>query len=75
MSYNSLQVSGRKRMSGGLELTGFYVWSKSIMENLGYYGCGSVNSDGAYWQDAYNRRANRGPSCFDAQPQLLARRR
>src|SRR5262249_45912507 len=21
----------------------------------------------AYWQDAYNRRGNRGPSCFDAQ--------
>ena len=44
MSYNALQISGRKRLSGGLELTGFYVWSKSIMENLGYYGCGSVNS-------------------------------
>lgn len=67
MSYNSLQVSGRKRLSGGLELTGFYVWSKSIMENLGYYGCGSVNAEGAYWQDAYNRLGNRGPSCFDAQ--------
>lgn len=67
MSYNSLQVSGRKRLSGGLELTGFYVWSKSIMENLGYYGCGSVNAEGAYWQDAYNRRGNRGPACFDAQ--------
>jgi hypothetical protein len=67
MSYNSLQISGRKRLSGGLEITGFYVWSRSMMENLGYYGCGSVNSEGAYWQDAYNRRANRGPSCFDAQ--------
>ena len=67
MSYNSMQFSGRKRLSGGLEMTGFYVWSKSIMENLGYYGCGSVNAEGAYWQDAYNRRANRGPSCFDAQ--------
>ena len=38
-----------------------------MMENLGYYGCGSVNSEGAYWQDAYNRRGNRGPACFDAQ--------
>jgi len=42
------------------------VWSKSIMDNLGYYGCASVNSDGAYWQDAYNRRANKGPACFDS---------
>jgi hypothetical protein len=67
MSYNSLQVSGRRRFAGGLELTGFYVWSKSIMENLGYYGCGSVNAEGAYWQDAYNRLGNRGPACFDAK--------
>ncbi|HXJ42377.1 MAG TPA: carboxypeptidase-like regulatory domain-containing protein [Bryobacteraceae bacterium] len=67
MSYNALQISGRKRLSGGLELTGFYVWSKSVMEGLGYYGCGSVNAEGAYWQDAYNRRGNRGLSCFDAK--------
>jgi hypothetical protein len=67
MSYNALQVSGRHRLSGGLSLTGFYVWSKSIMDNLGYYGCANVSSDGAYWQDAYNRQANKGPACFDAR--------
>jgi hypothetical protein len=67
MSYNSLQISGRRRLSSGLTLTGFYVWSKSIMDNLGYYGCASVNSDGAYWQDAYSRRANKGPACFDSR--------
>jgi hypothetical protein len=67
MSYNALQVSGRHRLSGGLSLTGFYVWSKSIMDNLGYYGCAGVASDGAYWQDAYDRKANNGPACFDAQ--------
>ncbi|HEV3196618.1 MAG TPA: carboxypeptidase regulatory-like domain-containing protein [Bryobacteraceae bacterium] len=66
MSYNALQVSGRHRLKGGLTVTGFYVWSKSIMDNLGYYGCASVNSDGAYWQDAYSRRANKGPACFDS---------
>ena len=38
-----------------------------MMENLGYYGCGSTSAEGAYWQDAYNRRGNRGPSCFDAK--------
>jgi len=26
-----------------------------------------VNGEGAYWQDAYNRLANRGPACFDAR--------
>jgi len=67
MSYNSLQISGRRRMSAGLSLTGFYVWSKSLMDNFGYYGCGSVATEGAYWQDAYNRRGNKGPACFDAR--------
>ncbi len=67
MSYNALQVTGRKRLSGGLSFVTAYTLSKSIMENLGYYGCGNVASDGAYWQDAYNRRGNRGPACFDAR--------
>jgi Carboxypeptidase regulatory-like domain len=67
MSYNALQVSGRHRLRGGVTLSGFYVWSKSIMDNLGYYGCASVSSDGAYWQDAYNRQANKGPACFDSR--------
>ena len=26
-----------------------------------------MSSDGAYWQDAYNRKANNGPACFDAR--------
>ena len=33
---------------------------------MGYYGCAAVNSDGAYWQNAYDRHANFGPACFDA---------
>jgi hypothetical protein len=67
MNYNALQISGRHRARGGLTLTGFYVWSKSLSDNLGYYGCAGVASDGAYWQDAYNRRGNWGPACFDAR--------
>jgi hypothetical protein len=67
MSYNSLQATGRRRFADGLEFITTYTLSKSIMENLGYYGCGSVNAEGAYWQDAYNRLGNRGPSCFDAK--------
>jgi hypothetical protein len=67
MSYNALQISGRHRASGGLTLTGFYVWSRSLSDNLGYYGCAGVASDGAYWQDAYNRKGNWGPACFDAR--------
>jgi hypothetical protein len=53
-------------MGGGLEAMASYTFSKTLTDNLGYYGCGSVNSDGAYWQNAYDRRANFGPACFDA---------
>jgi hypothetical protein len=67
MWYNSLQLSGRRRLSGGLELLAAYTFSKTLSDNLGYYGCGLVNSDGAYWQNAYDRHANYGPACFDAR--------
>lgn len=67
MSYNSLQVTGRKRLSHGLDFVTSYTLSKTMMENLGYYGCGSVNAEGAYWQNAYDRLGNRGPACFDAR--------
>lgn len=66
-SYNALQMSTRKRLSQGFEFLGSYTFSKTMMDNLGYYGCGSVNSDGAYWQNAYDRLANRGPACFDSK--------
>ena len=44
-----------------------YTYSKTDTDGLGYYGCGGVNSEGAYWQDAYNRRGNYGPACFDVR--------
>jgi hypothetical protein len=65
--YNALQVSGRRRMTGGLEMLFQYTFSKANTDGLGYYGCGSVNAEGAYWQDAYNRRGNYGPACFDVR--------
>ncbi|MCX6614306.1 MAG: carboxypeptidase regulatory-like domain-containing protein [Acidobacteria bacterium] len=65
--YNALQVSGRRRMSGGLEMLFQYTFSKTNTDGLGYYGCGGVNAEGAYWQDANNRRGNYGPACFDVR--------
>jgi len=64
-NYNSLQMTARHRLGGGLELISAYTFSKTLTDNLGYYGCGNVNSDGAYWQNAYDRHANFGPACFD----------
>jgi len=65
--YNALQISGRRRMTAGLEMLFQYTYSKTNTDGLGYYGCGGVNAEGAYWQDAYNRRANYGPACFDVR--------
>ncbi len=65
--YNALQISGRRRLSGGIEMLFQYTYSKTNTDGLGYYGCGSVNAEGAYWQDANNRRGNYGPACFDVR--------
>lgn len=65
--YNAMQLSGRRRMTGGFEALFQYTFSKTNTDGLGYYGCGSVAAEGAYWQDAYNRRGNYGPACFDVR--------
>jgi hypothetical protein len=65
-NYNALQVTARKRASNGLELLANYTYSKSLSNNLGYYGGNGVASQSAYWQDAYNGGGDYGPAFFDA---------
>jgi hypothetical protein len=65
-NYNALQITGRKRASHGLELLANYTYSKTLSNNLGYYGANGVSSQSAYWQDAYNGGADYGPAFFDA---------
>jgi hypothetical protein len=69
MNYNSLQVTGRRRLSHGLEVLANWTYSKGLSNNLGYYGAGggAGDSQSAYWQDAYNGRADYGPTYFDAR--------
>lgn len=67
MNYHALQLSGRKRFSHGLEFLASYTLSKTLTDNLGYFGSGGVNTTGAYWQNAYNRHADYGRSFFDAR--------
>ncbi len=64
--YNSLQVSARRRLSQGFEFLASYTLSKTLTDNLGYYGSGGVNAASAYWANAYNRLGDRGLSFFDA---------
>jgi hypothetical protein len=66
MNYNSLQVSGRKRLSHGLEFQSSYTFSKVLTDNRGYYGNGGADGEGAYWENAYDRRGDYGVGFFNA---------
>ncbi|MEZ5352615.1 MAG: TonB-dependent receptor [Bryobacteraceae bacterium] len=67
MDYHSLQATARRRFRGGLDFIASYTWGKTLTDNLGYYGSGFTSSEGAYWQNAYDRRSNRGPAFFDVR--------
>ncbi len=68
MDYDSLQLSARKRMSGGVEFIASYTLSKTLTDNRGFYGGGTfISGEGAYWQNAYNRESDRGRAFYDAR--------
>jgi Carboxypeptidase regulatory-like domain/TonB-dependent Receptor Plug Domain len=68
MNYNALQTTLRSRVSHGFEYLANYTWSKSMSNNLGYYGAGggAAASQSAYWQNSYDGGADYGPAYFDA---------
>jgi hypothetical protein len=66
-NYHALQVSARQRLVRGFEFLLSYTLSKTMSDNLGYYGSGGVASQGAYPSDNYNRRRDYGPAFFDAR--------
>ncbi len=71
--YNALQVSARQRYSRGLEFLLSYTFSKTMTDNLGYYGSGGVSAQGAYSANHYDRRGyNYGPAFFDATHNFVA---
>jgi hypothetical protein len=66
--YDSLQVQLRKRLSAGLEYQMSYTFSKGMSDAIGYYGeGGQAASQSAYWQYLYDRKAEWGPTYFDAK--------
>src|SRR5262245_25138719 len=70
--YNSLQVGARQRFTRGLEFMASYTYSKSLTDNLGYYGSGGVAAQVAYSGNAYNRHYyNYGPAFFDVRHNLV----
>jgi hypothetical protein len=67
MDYNALQMTARRRLSAGLDFLAAYTFGKTLTDNLGYYGSANTSGEGAYWQNAYDRRSNRGPAFFDVR--------
>jgi len=66
MRYNALQGSANKRLSRGLQFTASYTLSRTLTDNIGYYGSPGVAAAASYWQSAYNRHGDYGPSFFNA---------
>jgi hypothetical protein len=70
MNYDSLQTTLVKRYSRGIDFNLSYTLSKTLNDALGFFGAGGVQSEGAYWQNAYDRRGNYGPAAWDARHNL-----
>jgi hypothetical protein len=66
-AYDGLQTSMRQRLHEGLEFLASYTYSKSLSDNVGYYGVGwgQTAGQGYYYLDSSNPRADYGPSPYD----------
>jgi hypothetical protein len=63
-----MQAQLRKRMSAGIEFQAAYTFSKGMSDAIGYYGEGGQSANqSAYWQNLYDKRAEWGPTYFDAR--------
>ena len=65
--YKALQASLRQRNVAGFEYLASYTLSETKTNNLGYYGSGGVEAEGAYWMNTYEPEWNYGPAFFDAR--------
>jgi len=69
--YDSLQVTARRRFTAGFEYLLSYTFSKGMSDAIGYYGeGGQAASQSAYFQNLYDRKAEWGPTYFDAKNML-----
>jgi Carboxypeptidase regulatory-like domain len=68
-AYDALQTSIRQRTKGGLEFLASYTYSKSLSDNVGYYGTGwgQTGAQGYYYMDSTNPRLDYGRSTYDAR--------
>ena len=66
-AYDALQTSVRQRLNDGLEFLASYTYSKSLSDNVGYYGVGwgQTAGQGYYYLDSTDPRRDYGPSPYD----------
>jgi hypothetical protein len=69
-NYNALQATVRQRLRAGLELTANYTYSKSLTDDIGFYGVSSSNSGQYYQQNSYDFKSEWGPAGFDVRHAL-----
>ena len=69
-NYNALQATIRQRLRAGLELTANYTYSKSLTDDIGFYGVSNSNSNQYYQQNAYDFKSEWGPAGFDVRHAL-----
>lgn len=67
MNYSSGQLAVRQRTHHGLEYTLNYTWAKSLTNSSGNYQVGFGSWNGSTFQNAYDMRADWGPSAMDVR--------
>ena len=68
--YNGLQAVYRLRPTAGLEMTVNYTYSKTLSDNIGFYGVSNNGSNQYYNQDSYNTAAEWSPAGTDTRHNL-----
>jgi hypothetical protein len=66
-NYNALQAVFRQHLSAGLELTANYTYSKSLTDDIGFYGVSNIWSGQYYQQNAYDFKSEWGPAGMDTR--------
>jgi hypothetical protein len=71
-AYDALQASLRERPAKGLEFLASYTYSKSLSDNVGYYGVGwsQTAGQGYYYLDTNHPLKDYGPSPYDMRHNL-----
>ena len=69
-NYNAMQVVLQHQETNGLEYQLNYTWSRSMTDNIGYFGMNGSAQPDALPQNAYNLMGDYGPSGSDTRQNL-----